>query len=625
MECTGGLGKIPPATAGIKIQGKMLQSFLLRFHKLRSNLYLSPVLRLVWSVSKKWTLISLVFILLETGLYFVSLYALKLLIDAASQSIPDQGPLLRYVVLAGIAGVLYFVIRAFSAYFTEVQAIHVAEHLNNRIHDQTTSLNLSFYEDPVYLDILKRAKDAGTHRPSQVITSLFDILKNCLTFVALGSVLLTINWVLVPLLILFVSPTLLIRIHFSDVYNSWRIRKTPLERKSDYFGTLLTTERSAKEIRSYRLGQYLKSGYFRIRLGLLGEKLSIIRQRTYYEAAGTTLAGIGFFLCIGYIILSQGEGAARAGSITIFLVAFPQSFSILQNLAAGISTLYQNNIYIKSIFDLINLKPTLSESPAPLPVPYERAFHLALKNVGFSYPHGRAKSLDHIDLSIQAGQLIAIVGENGAGKSSLIKLICRLYDPDEGQILLNGTDIRQFKLADYQSQTGVVFQDFTRYEMTVRENIGLGNVHHSFNEIKMREASREAGAEEFIHCLPEGFESMLGKQFDQGREPSLGQWQKIAIARCLYSASRLLIFDEASSSLDARSEQAFFRSLRENLGERCALVISHRQSVIKHADYIYVLAQGKIVQSGTHEQLVSVSGEYTHLFGARSNAKSALI
>lgn len=605
----------------------MIHSFLLRFQKLRANLYLSPVIRLVWSVSKKWTLISFVFILLETGLYFVSLYTLKLLIDAAASGSqqPNHGQLLTYIVVAGVAGVLYFVIKAFSAYFTEVQAIHVAEHLNDRIHDQTTSLNLSFYEDPACLDILKRAKDAGTHRPSQVITSLFDILKNTLTFLALASVLLTINWVLVPLLILFVFPTLLIRIHFSDVYNTWRIRKTPLERKSDYFGSLLTTEQAAKEIRSFTLGQYLKNTYFLIRLNLLGEKLSIIRRRTYYEVAGTTLAGIGFFLCIGYIILSQGNAATRAGSITIFLVAFPQSFSILQNLAAGISTLYQNNIYIKSIFDLISLKPTLYESPAPLPVPHEKAFHLELKNVGFSYPHGQAKSLDHINLSLQAGQLIAIVGENGAGKSSLIKLICRFYDPDEGHILLNGTDIRRFSLSDYQAQAGTVFQDFTRYQMTVRENIGLGNVRAPFCEATMREAAHQAGAEDFINELPQGFESMLGKQFDHGMEPSLGQWQKIAIARCLYSQSRLLIFDEASSSLDAWSEQAFFRTLKENLGVRCALVISHRQSVITHADYIYVLSHGKIVQSGTHEQLSTLEGEYTRLFGTQLNAESILL
>jgi ATP-binding cassette subfamily B protein len=572
-------------------------------------------------------MISMVFIVLETGLYFVSLYTLKLLIDAAaSQPVSryhDQ--LLDYIIVAGTAGILYFVIKAFSAYFTEVQAIHIAEHLNDRIHDQTTSLNLSFYEDPPSLDILKRAKDAGTHRPSQVITSLFDILKNTLTFLALGSVLLTINWVLVPLLILFVSPTLLTRIHFSDVYNTWRIRKTPLERQSDYYGSLLTTEQAAKELRSYRLGQHLKSAYFGIRLSLLGEKLSIIRQRTFYEVAGTTLAGIGFFLCIGYIILGQGKGTVEAGSITIFLVAFPQSFSILQNLTAGISTLYQNNIYIRSIFELIALKPTLPEASVPLPVPGGKAFHLELKHVGFSYPYGQIKSLDDITMSMQAGQLIAVVGENGAGKSSLIKLICRLYDPDEGQILLNGTDIREFILSDYQTQTGVVFQDFTRYQMTVKDNIRLGNVHHPFCEARMRDASRQAGAEGFIRGLPEGFESMLGKQFDAGRELSLGQWQKLAIARCLYSNARLLIFDEATSSLDARSEQAFFRSLKGNLGERCALVISHRQSVITHADYIYVLSQGKIVQSGTHKQLMTIGGEYTRLFGAQNNTESILL
>lgn len=606
----------------------MIKSFIRHFYKLRANLNLSRIIRLIWSVSPKWTIISLCFIILETAFLFASLYVLKLLIDAVSKDGSGgirHGDIVFYLILSGITGILYFMIKAVSAYLTEIQAAHVSEFVNDKIHEKSVSLELSYYEDSDYFDILKRAMEAGVQRPSQVIVSLFNILKNCMSLLALGSALLTIDWMLLPLLVLFVIPTLMIRIHFSDIFNEWRIRKTPLERRSDYLSYLITTDQAAKEVRAFNLGQYFKDAYLGIRMQMLGERLSISRKRTVNEIATTGLAAIGFFCCIGYIVLSKGGDSGNVGNITLFLVVFPNTFNVLQGVASGISTLYQNNIFINSIFDLLDLKRKMPEPLDPAPIADEKPFVLTLKNVEFSYPHVRGRSLDAISMRLEQGKIVALVGENGAGKSSLIKLICRLYDPSGGAVLLNGTDIRDLSSKAYRSRIGVVFQDFMRYQAKASENIGYGNIEIPPSERKIRDAALLAGAHDFIARFPDGYDSTLGKLFDEGKEPSIGQWQKIAIARCLYGHPRLLIFDEATSALDAVAEQQLIANLKMNFPDSATLMVSHRYSVTRHADFIYVLSQGKIVQAGTNEELISREGEYARLFKEQLNMETELM
>lgn len=605
----------------------MTRSIIQKFQKLRANLNLERILGLIWSVSRKWTLVSLVFIFLETVCFFASLYVLKVLIDAVSgkASAGDGGgDVFFYVVLAGVTGVLYLLIRAVSAYLTEIQAAHVSESLNDRIHERTVSLDLAYYEDAAYFDTLKRALDAGTQRPSQVIVSVFNILKNVMTLLALGSVLLTINWLLLPLLVVFVLPILAIRIKFSDIYNEWHIRKTPLERKSDYLSNLITTEQAAKEIRSFNLGDYFKRAYLSIRMQMLDERILLGKKRTVNEIITTGLAAIAFFFCIGYIVLGRGGEGGSAGNIALFLIVFPQTFNVLQTIASGISTLYQNNVFINSIFDLLDLRPTMTEPASPVAIRDNQPFTLEVNAVDFTYPRSPFRSLDGVSLKLEPGKMIALVGENGSGKSSLVKLLCRLYDPGEGSVLLNGTDIRRLGSHAYRDRIGVVFQDFVRYQAPVSENIGYGNIARPRSAKEVRRAAVLAGADEFIGRLPEGYESVLGKLFEDGREPSLGQWQKLAIARALYKQPRLLIFDEATSSLDAIAEQQLLQTVRRHLNSQAVLMVSHRYAVTRHADYIYVLSGGRVVEEGTNEALISGHGEYARLFRQQINTETLL-
>lgn len=585
---------------------------------IKHSLNLPRILSLVKTAAPRWLYISLTLIILETLVFFASLYLMKLLIDIVAKTTlhSTEAPteIIRYVILSGMAGVLYFVLRSFSAYSIEVLSTKVSEYINNKVHEKAVDLQLSFYESPSYYNVLKRALEAGTDKPGLLITTLIEIVKNFLSLAAVASVLLLINWLLLPIIAVFVLPTLLIRLKYSRKLNVLRIAQTSMERKSGYFSNLITTDTAAKEIRTYSLGGYLRQKFSDIRYTLLKEKLSLSLKRTQLEVFTTALSYIGIFFCIGFIALKAVSGETSTGDITLFLVAFPQAFTLLQHIAAGVSVVYQNSIYINSAFELLELQNHFDRDAQQECIPSGESVSIRLNNIRFTYPHAEKETLSGISLTIPSGKIIGLVGLNGAGKSTLIKLLCRLYDPTEGQILWGDTDIRAFEPQHYRKQLGIVFQDFNKYSFTAGENIFFGNIHEPFNLARAKDAAAKSGAASFIESFPNAYDTTMGRTFEDGREVSIGQWQKLALARCFYSDARFLIFDEASSALDAVSEKELFSTFRERIGNRGAVIISHRRSAILHADYIYVLSQGEIIEEGTDEQLMQMNGAYANLF-----------
>ncbi|MCH5718716.1 ABC transporter ATP-binding protein [Niabella hibiscisoli] len=254
-------------------------------------------------------------------------------------------------------------------------------------------------------------------------------------------------------------------------------------------------------------------------------------------------------------------------------------------------------------------------------MPLENDICIKLKDVKFSYPYTDKQTISGINLTIPSGKIIGLVGLNGAGKSTLIKLLCRLYDPTEGEILYGNKNIKQLNALEYRKQLGVVFQDFNRYSFSAGENIFFGNIHQPYNPQRVKEAAEKSGIASFIESFPDGYETTMGRIFEDSKEVSIGQWQKIALARCFYSDARFLIFDEASSALDAVSEKELFGSFRDRIGNRGAVIISHRRSAILHADYIYVLADGKVVEEGTDEELMQRKGAYASIFNENAVAE----
>lgn len=597
----------------------MTAAFKEKVRKLRANLNLLRTLRLIWSITHGRVVWMLLLIVTESLFFFASLYVFKLLVNAvAHNGESDTAAIItKYLLVAASLTVVYLVIRAITAFITEKQSAKVSEYIDNRLHASAIGLDLAFYESPAYFDTMKRAKDAGPDKPNAILTNLVDIAKNGMMLLVMGSVLISISWLLLPLLAVFIFPTLMVRIRYAGRYYQWRRLQTPLERKSSYLSSLITEEVTAKEIRAFSLGNYLRSIYMDIRLGLVERRLIMAKKNTVNEIITTILAALGMFACIGYICISAVKGKTTVGDISLFLVVFPQLFNVMQSLSGGISTLYHNSIFMNNVFEMFDLKSDFPEPECPVPIP-EKDVDLEVQNMDFTYAHVKEKTLSNISLKIPAGKIVAVVGLNGAGKTTLIKLLSRLYDPSNGSIQLGDIDIRRFNSADYRKQISVVFQDFAKYNVSVRENIRFGNINEEASDERIKIAAMKSGAHEFIKKFPAGYDTIMGRIFEDGHEVSIGQWQKIAIARAFYSNSRFLIFDEATSALDAKAEQELFESLRDHIGNRGILVISHRLSAVKHADHIYVMAEGKIKQHGTHEELIAMPGEYSKLFSKKT-------
>jgi ATP-binding cassette subfamily B protein len=589
-----------------------------RLRKVINNLNFSKTLKLVWSLTPSLCTLTLILIIVENAFFIASAFAFKKLIDAISHikapHINMNVPAVHYFFLAFICSLFVMLIKSFSAYVSELQGAKVNEHIDDKIHGCAVELDLAFYESPDYFDTLKRAKDAGINRPMAIVTTFLAVIKNTAMLLTLSYVITVINWGLIPLMIICLIPAFMVRLRLAKKLHARQLLQTPVERQASYISSLIVGDTLAKEVRGFGLGNYLKSKYLSIRLDLLAEKMLIVKRGAINSAITDVIAAIAFFACVGYVCYNTITGKISVGDITLFLVIFPQLFSVLQNISSGVTGLYQDNIFLTQLFKLFDLKPSLVEAEHPIPVPATHDIHLEIKGMGFTYPHANAPALTNINLTVPAGKLVAIVGLNGAGKTTLIKMLCRLYDPTTGSILLGGKDIREFKSADYRKCISTVYQDFGKYNLSAATNIQFGDIDGQRDEADIAKAAAASGANAYIDNFPDQYETIMGRLFENGREISIGQWQKLAIARALYSPSKFIILDEATSALDAKSEKDLFESLRDSIGNRGALIISHRLSAVQHADYIYVMANGQITQAGTHQQLIETEGDYANLF-----------
>jgi ATP-binding cassette subfamily B protein len=562
----------------------------------------------------------------EAMLGITVLYLVKRLVDHVSadmdgiDGLSDSGPIFASLALIGATMVLAAAFQRMAEYARHRQGTEVADHVDRLIHDKAIAVDFAFYESPRYHDSLQRARAAGSQRPAQVIGTLAQLFSSTVYLVGVLVLMAALDWRLVPVILLSMGVALVVRLHFTGLLFQWRHRRAQMERRASYIDWLLTSDQHAKELRLGRLGGVLRDRFSQLRRQIRGEELGIEKRKMIAEVVAAAAAAVVFFGATAWLVLGVIGGTVSLGDLVMFLLLFRRAETSGRDFVSALSGLYDHQLYLTQLFAFLAVEPGMTAPAAPVPIPQPLTQGIRLSGVSFRYPNNATDALTDVDFDLPAGQVTAIVGENGSGKTSLIKLLCRFHDPQEGRITLDGIDVRQFDPHAYRQLFSVIFQDFARYAETVSENIRFGDVTVSPGDPRIAHAAALGGASDFIDALPKGMETPLTRLFDDGRDLSLGQWQRVALSRAFFPGSRFIIMDEPTSAVDPRAEAELFENFRERLEGRGALIISHRLSTIRMADRIYLLEQGRIVEAGSHDELVARDGRYAALFARQARS-----
>jgi ATP-binding cassette subfamily B protein len=593
--------------------------------KLALSLRLKRALSLVWQSAPGWTVLSLVLVVFQAALPLAALYLTKLVVDGVVAGVTSSGQIsfsriLFLIGLAALVGLAIAVARSLSALATEAQGQSVTDRMFGVLHEKSVKVDLGYYEDPQYHDTLHRAQLEAPFRPQKLLTSLTQVTQSGATVVGIVLLLATAHWILPVLLFGAVVPAYWVRIRHSDRTYAWQRRRASTQRRALYLDRLLVHEAYAKEVRIYNLGPELIRRFRTLRDRLRKESIELARQRTVGDLLGQTLASLAVFASYAIIAQRTMAGAITIGDLVMYFGAVQRGQSLVQTMFGGLGSLYENNLFLTTLDDFLNLEQRVAEPSRPHPVPRPMRSGFALEAVNFRYPTGTRTLLNDVSMEIQPGEMVALIGANGSGKTTMVKLLCRLYDPTGGRVTLDGIDLGDFATEDLRRQVAVVFQDFVRYQAPARDNIWFGDTAVPLEQVRIEQAATRSGAAPVIERLRHGYETTLGNWFEDGEELSAGEWQKIALARAFHSDAQLLVLDEPTSALDPASEIRVFEMAREIARDCAVLAISHRFATVRMVDRIYVLDDGRITEAGTHDELMRLGGRYADLFHMQARA-----
>jgi ATP-binding cassette subfamily B protein len=585
-----------------------------RFSALRN---VPAVLRFVWESGRAVVVLELISRVLASLLPLALFWVSKLIIDAIFRLITTHQPAgarLWWLVggefaIAVGTGVFGRVID----YLDALLAGKYTNHVSVRVMEHAAGLDLLAYEDPAFYDRLERARVQATDR-LYMIQAIGRLIQQVITTITLSiSIMVFSPWLLL-LLIVGVIPAFVGETHFAFVGYAKNFRQTPIRRQLDYLRILGGSKEAAKELKLFGLKDFLTGRFKGLSTQVYEEDIALARRKVTAGAFLSAIGTAGYYTAYVFAVWRTVTGAFSFGTLTFLANAIRDASSNLQQTFSTLSTIADQALFLTDLVAFFEMRPTIASKPNALPAPRPIQSGFEFRNVSFRYPGSPRLVINGLNFHLRPGERVALIGENGEGKTTIVKLLTRLYDPVEGQVFLDGVDLREYSLEDLYREIGVIFQDYMRYEMTARENIAVGRIEQIDNLPLIRQSARKSMADEVIAKLPAEYNQMLGRRFDGGVDLSGGEWQKVALARAYLRDAQVLILDEPTSALDARSEYEVFQRFAELTSGKMALFISHRFSTVRMADRIVVLENGHIAEEGDHDALTTLRGRYAEMF-----------
>ncbi len=580
---------------------------------------LRSTLALVWETSRYRTLLIVALSLAQAVTPALSMWIAKLLLDTVAEAIagslgsPEQALRRMIGLLALQIGIIALgnVSGTVQGATRELLGDGLQNRISRRILAKANSLDLAQFEDSKSYDMLQNAYREVGSRPLGVFTQMISLGQSLVTLGSVSALMVQLGAAIVPLVLLASVPAVIVQSRFgTEGYRMIR-RQAADARRQNYLGNLMTNDQMVKEIRLFGFGDYLMEQWQNYYLGFRRQLVSLISRRSGWGLGASLLSTGMVGLATVMVLRRAAAGALTVGDFGLFLQGINQLQSQFSNLLSGVTGVYMNLMYMRNLFEFLELPTTDHDSGDEWVGPIDS---IEFQDVYFRYPLTERDVLHGVSFRVERGQTMALVGENGAGKSTIVKLMTGLYRPTRGVVLVNGIDARRFSPSSLRREMSTVFQDFGQYQMTVRENIAIGRIEAAADDEAVSKAARRAGATEFIEELPQGYENMLGRWFEGGRQLSGGQWQRIALARLYFRGGSVLIFDEPTSALDADAEFEVIESLRAQAQGRITVIVSHRFSTVRMAERIVVLQAGEVIENGTHDELLGLSGIYARMF-----------